>query len=163
MVNTSRNTTNEDIVIGRQLATMISDHNKNGREIHPNDIVMPANDRAISRIHCKICYKDGFRVNRVIPNLNVFLGCQHPRSKSQWKYLPSYLFRLIRDFLQPEYKFYLVDVGSVCGTYVRVKPVAPQTILRYQMYLIGADTVFNVTEVSEGSDDFRQTYVQQEQ
>lgn len=30
------------------------------QETKPNDIVLPATDRAISRIHCKIIYKYGY-------------------------------------------------------------------------------------------------------
>ena len=47
-----KNTDTEEIIIGRQQI--------NGNNIRPNDIVLPAQDRAISRIHCKLNYKSCF-------------------------------------------------------------------------------------------------------
>ena len=51
MVNSQRNTDHDDIVIGRQQTT--------AEGIIPNDICLLYNDRAISRIHCKIITKYG--------------------------------------------------------------------------------------------------------
>ncbi len=46
-----KNTTASDIIIGRQHMTADG--------IRANDIVLPASDRAMSRIHCKMIYKWG--------------------------------------------------------------------------------------------------------
>jgi hypothetical protein len=55
LYQSEKNTTSKDIIIGRQHIT--------AEGIKTNDIVLPASDRAISRIHCKIIYKYGFLNN----------------------------------------------------------------------------------------------------
>jgi hypothetical protein len=59
MVGSKKNTDTHDLIIGRQDCAKDPETNV---DIHPNDIILPNNDRAISRIHCKIVYKDGFYV-----------------------------------------------------------------------------------------------------
>jgi len=96
MVDSQKNTCTEEIIIGRQQQTL--DQNKN--DIHPNDIVLPFNDRAISRIHCKIIYKDGFIKNRPVPSyFSTFLQITSFRTNSIWHKLPSYLLRKVWSFL----------------------------------------------------------------
>ncbi|KRW99875.1 SMAD/FHA domain [Pseudocohnilembus persalinus] len=143
MKDTKKNTDNNDIIIGRQFSTT----NDQQQEIHPNDIVLASNDRAISRIHCKIIYKEGFLKSNIQTDFQVFLGCTHKRSNSIWKKMPCYLMQIVLDFVRPEKKFYLVDIGSVYGTFIRVKPEEPQMVMKGQIYLIGADTQFNVTDM----------------
>ena len=48
LLHSEKNTTAQDIIIGRQHITADG--------IRTNDIVLPASDRAISRVHCKIIY-----------------------------------------------------------------------------------------------------------
>lgn len=50
------------------------------------------------------------------------------KNRSYLKNLPDYLFKKIWQFLRSPMKFYLVDIGSVYGTYIRVKPNTPKTI-----------------------------------
>jgi hypothetical protein len=98
--------------------------------VHPNDIVLPASDRAISRIHCKIIYKDGFCVERPIPKyfLQFLMVTHNKKSNSNWKFMPPHILRHVWQFLKPLNKFYLVDIGSVYGSYIRVKPTKPNPI-----------------------------------
>lgn len=72
MINSKKNTATKDLIIGRQ-------QNTHDGGI-PNDIVLHSMDRAISRIHCKIVYKDGFRVKRKLQkNFLTFLMQRHAR------------------------------------------------------------------------------------
>jgi hypothetical protein len=69
MVKSKKNTISEDIIIGRQETTKIIDSaTKEPVEIKPTDIVLPPSDIAISRIHCKLIYKEGFRIPRKVTN-----------------------------------------------------------------------------------------------
>lgn len=43
-------------------------------------------------------------------------------------------------------KFYIVDIGSVFGTYIRIKPYQVHPIEKGHAYLIGAETIFHITE-----------------
>ncbi len=106
MVNSSRNTDHDDIIIGRQQSTPDG--------VIPNDICLFYSDRAISRVHCKIVTKfgkmakpllkfEGFKVPRTIPdNFVAFLMMGHPRlgAKSPGKGLEYYLYHYIYDFIK---------------------------------------------------------------
>ena len=89
--------------------------------IRPNDIMLTASDRAISRTHCKIITEHGFKVG-CTEELLAFLMAKHKRlgRNSAAKVLPQQIFRLIYDYFKPAKVFYLVDLGSVYGTYVKV-------------------------------------------
>jgi hypothetical protein len=74
MVGSKKNTDCEDIVIGRQEVAREPDSYNFSVDIRPNDIVLPPQDRSISRIHCKIVIKDGFRIPKAISyNFLLFL------------------------------------------------------------------------------------------
>ena len=102
----------------------------------PNDIVLTEDDMAISRIHFRILYKDGFtpfeyqeypfaqKFKRLIPRqwfefFKVFSDkhlTKHPNV-----YLPKELRMLIISYLRKPRCFYLQDMGSVHGTFVLLK------------------------------------------
>lgn len=73
LYNSQKNTGSEDLIIGRQVV--------NGNDIRPNDILLPAKDRAVSRIHGKFIYKNGFpNFNGKISEMALnFLLQTHPR------------------------------------------------------------------------------------
>lgn len=103
---------------------------------------MPANDRAISRIHCKINYKDGFKnrlglknKTQIIEQFVAFLMNMHPRlggttlsllnilfiANSAFRNLPKHLFAKIWEFHKAPKKFYIADIGSIFGTFMKIK------------------------------------------
>ena len=76
--------------------------------------------------------------------------------------MPDFLYRLIFSFLKCKKKklfflclknfilaapqFYIVDLGSVYGTYLKLKPRELFKMDKGQMFLIGSDTVFLIKE-----------------
>ena len=57
----------------------------------------------------------------------------------------NYLFSKNKIGLVPK-KFYIADIGSVFGTYIRIKPYQSHLIEKGQAYLVGAETLFHITE-----------------
>jgi len=49
----------------------------------------------------------------------------------------------------------LVDLGSVFGTYVRIKPYLNYPLEKGQTYLVGAETLFNIIEVNNRTTTLR--------
>eukprot|EP01016_Furgasonia_blochmanni_P008491 TRINITY_DN13449_c0_g2_i3.p1 TRINITY_DN13449_c0_g2~~TRINITY_DN13449_c0_g2_i3.p1 ORF type:complete len:368 (+),score=55.88 TRINITY_DN13449_c0_g2_i3:61-1104(+) len=142
MIGSHRNTDHDDLTIGRQHETV--------EGIIPNDIILSTEDRAISRIHCRLIYKYGFKIPRPIPDAFVaFLMMTHPRlgEKSPGKKLPAHLLRLIYSFFKDPLRFYIVDVGSAYGTYVKLSQTPSQQIQKGNMFLIGADTHLSLIHI----------------
>ena len=130
----------------------------------PNDIMLPASDRAISRCHCRFNYQHCFRARDLSPQLLAFLMAAHPRlgCSSEFNSLPQHLFYYIYSFFKEPYALWLSDLGSICGTYLRVSHDVPTEIRRGMVFLIGSDIIIDVEEVvcfplpslpSEGSED----------
>ena len=116
MVGSLRSKPDGDITIGRQ---QINDAGN-----RPNDIMLNAQDSAISRTHCRIIYKHGLFVKRVIPpEFLTFLMASHKRlgRVSSARVLPRHLIRLIYDFIKLPKMIFIEDLGSINGTYIRVR------------------------------------------
>lgn len=115
----------------------------------PNDIVLPASDRAISRSHCRFNYQHCFRGRELSPQLVAFLMAGHQRlgSGSVFNVLPQHLFYYIYSFFKEPYVLWLSDLGSVCGTYLKVSHELPTEIRRGMVFLIGSDIVIDVEDV----------------
>mmetsp|Transcript_3330 Transcript_3330/g.5128 ORF Transcript_3330/g.5128 Transcript_3330/m.5128 type:complete len:337 (+) Transcript_3330:1867-2877(+) len=115
----------------------------------PNDIMLSAADRAISRSHCMILYEQFFQTQ--IPDSWVaFLMGYHPRlgSNSSLAVLPHELLRYILEYLREPKCLYLVDLGSLCGTYVRVSHTEPVDLEENQVFLVGCDIIIEVERVT---------------
>lgn len=130
----------------------------------PNDIMLPASDRAISRCHCRFNYQHCFRERDLSPQLVAFLMAGHTRlgRNSVFNALPQHLFYYIYTFFKEPFTLWLSDLGSICGTYLRVSHDVPTEIRRGMVFLIGSDIVIDVEDVvscpllslpSEGSED----------
>ena len=130
----------------------------------PNDVMLPASDRAISRCHCRLDYRQWFRSRTLPDNFVAFLMAGHPRlgAFSSFRDLPSHLFGYIYSFIKAPYMLWLIDLGSVCGTYVKVSNEAPVELSRGQSFLIGSDIIIDIEDVcntplvsvpSEGPED----------
>jgi len=115
----------------------------------PNDIVLPASDRAVSRTHCRFDYQHCFRGRPLSPQLLAFLMAGHQRlgRNSVFNALPQHLFYYIYSFFKEPYVLWLSDLGSVCGTYLRVSHEVPTEMKRGRVFLIGSDIIIDVEEV----------------
>ncbi|EAS04382.4 FHA domain protein (macronuclear) [Tetrahymena thermophila SB210] len=153
MVKSKKNTATDDIIIGRQESAKQPELTQNGEpnEIHPNDIVLPPTDRAISRIHCKIIYKHGFHIPRLVPD-DFFLFLKGIKRSSFLvnipQRIPDVVLRLIWKFVRPKNSFYIVDIGSAQGTFIKIRYDKSQIIEKGQVFLIGAETQFHILEVN---------------
>lgn len=130
----------------------------------PNDIMLPASDRAISRCHCRLDYRQWFHSRELPEEFVAFLMAGHPRlgEYSSFRSLPPQLFGYIYTFLKVPYTLWLIDLGSVCGTYIKVTNENPVELSRGQTFLIGSDICIDIDEVcsyplssvpSEGPED----------
>lgn len=74
--------------------------------------------------------------------------------------LPSSLYRHIYSFIKrkekvskiiflAQRKFWIVDLGSVFGTYVKIKGKMNHALEKGQTYLVGADTYFNIINMNQ--------------
>ena len=52
---------------------------------------------------------------------------------------------MILSYLSEPKKFWVEDVGSIFGTYIRVKGSA--SLMKGQTYIVGADVSFNIVDV----------------
>ena len=156
LMNSLRTPQDGFVNIGRQQI------NEEGKR--PNDIMLPASDRAISRCHCRLDYSHWFHSRKLPDEFVAFLMVGHPRLgvNSAFRDLPPQLFGFIYTFLKMPYELWLVDLGSVCGTYVKVSNDFPTELSRGQSFLIGSDISIDIDEVcsyplssvpSEGPED----------
>ena len=60
MINSIKNTTTKELMIGRLAETPYG--------VKPNDIVLPQSDKGANNLHCQIIYKDGFKLKKTIPD-----------------------------------------------------------------------------------------------
>lgn len=112
-----------------------------------NDIVLPQEDRFASRIHCYINYERFFS-DGIPPDWLAFLMGTHPKlgSKSPVKYLSVELCRYILEFLKQP-KLFLVDLGSIWGTYIRLEE--PVSLEPGMYFCIGEDTLIDVVQLTK--------------
>ncbi|CAD8071656.1 unnamed protein product [Paramecium sonneborni] len=127
LVDSQKNTNSADILIGRQYRQI--------PDIIPNDIILPE-DRAISRIHCKIVCDDYFRKAQIIEPffLKVLKLIE----------LPSQIKKRISQFLEKPKIVQIQDLGSTFGTYLRIFRSGPSILQKDQKFSIGSDTYFNI-------------------
>lgn len=114
----------------------------------PNDLMLPPSDRAISRSHCMINYEAFF--NKSSPSTWIsFLMILHPKlgDQSFWKYLPIEIFKYIISFLRYPRTPLIIDLGSMCGTYVKVSSTLPIILEQGVNLLVGSDINIEVDRV----------------
>ncbi|CAD8051590.1 unnamed protein product [Paramecium primaurelia] len=128
LIGSLKNTNSKDILIGRS-------HRNQNQDLIPNDIILPE-DRIISRIHCKIVCKDYFRKNQILDQKYQF-ALMHIN-------LPILIKHKISQFLEEPKNVYIQDLGSICGTYMRVFRQEPFILSYDTKFSIGSDTNFNI-------------------
>ncbi|CAD8148935.1 unnamed protein product [Paramecium pentaurelia] len=131
LIGSHKNADSEDILIGRSHRT----------EVIPNDIMLPE-DRIISRIHCKLVCKHYFRQDQKI-KLIYKLAIQNIRTSFNFL-LPQRAIKLISQFLDCPRYAYVQDLGSLCGTHLKIQKNEPNIMKYDQKYSIGSDTNFTV-------------------
>lgn len=124
MVNSKRTRWKGDLLIGRQGVL-------DGGFV-PNDIVLATDDLAVSRIHTRILYEDGFNrradgtpKKRMIPKLYMeffkLFSDKHLARNPGQVYLPPELRMMVISWLRKPRNFYIQDMGSIHGTFIKLK------------------------------------------
>ena len=61
--------------------------------------------------------------------------------------LPLCVYKHVFKFLKKAYSFYLQDLGSIFGTYIRLNLNRKMPLKKGEIYLIGPDLLFYITEI----------------
>lgn len=126
-----------------------------------NDIVISLVDLSISRYHCKINYFQGFNYNRQLPdNLLSLLMLNHRRlgRDTNLPNLPTNLLFNIYSYLDWKRQFYIIDCGSVYGTYVKMRHGVNNVLTKGQMFCMGNEYLLTVLDICQES-DFYDEYI----
>ena len=137
MIGSLRKDIDGDVKIGRQQMT--------DDGYRPNDIILNPEDTAISRSHCRLIYKNGLFSSSSIGRTFIhFLFMSHPRlgRYSYGRHIPLSIYRHIFSYLKPRRVFLIQDLGSIYGTYIRVK--SPRKISRSCSILIAPEISVNI-------------------
>ncbi|CAK91573.1 unnamed protein product (macronuclear) [Paramecium tetraurelia] len=125
--DSQKNTNSVDILIGRLF--------RQNKDIIPIDIVLPE-DRVISRIHCKIVCNDYFRKDQKLDPLHAKV--------LKLIQIPSIIKFRISQFLEKPKIVQIQDLGSICGTYLRILKQKPCLLQKDQKFSVGSATWFNI-------------------
>ena len=113
---------------------------------------------AISRIHFRLLYADGFcplekyeypgqsEFKRLIPRqwfefFKVFSD-KHLLNNPEAIYLPKELRMMIIGYLRQERNFYVQDMGSVHGTFILLRHGKPRSLHRGQTFQVGSSEIY---------------------
>lgn len=137
-----KNTLDNGVMIGRL-------HKRNG--VIPNDIIVEA-DMSVSRIHCRVVTKYGFQTNYVFSKkLLAFLLCI---SKRKVHKVSINALRLIVQYLTPEKGFYLQDLGSCVGTYIKLRSKEDRVLSIGSSLLIGFEAKLTVVWIKNTANTY---------
>ena len=142
VVKSKKNSATNCLIIGRL--------EKGEDGLVPNDIILPQSDRAISRVHACLIYKFGFSRRKIPNNFVTFLSGRYPKIGGEGclvRRIPSYVMRRVYEFLRPEKNFYMSDLGSVMGTYIKLRYNQEYRLRKRDLFLIGAETLIHVKSV----------------
>ena len=114
----------------------------------PNDLMLPPSDRAISRSHCQINYEAFFN-STCQENWYTFMMSQHPRlgQRSVFQFLPIEIFKYIFLFIKQQRFPLLIDLGSMCGTFIKVSNTDPIDLVQGLNFLVGSDINIEIDRV----------------
>jgi pSer/pThr/pTyr-binding forkhead associated (FHA) protein len=105
-----------------------------------------------------IHYKPFF--DTTIPNSWIaFLMGTHSRlgSGSVLQYFPLELIRYILLFIKEPKVPYLIDLGSMCGTYVKVSNSNPLELEKGQSFLVGSDVIIEIDSLDTSKSNIQST------
>ena len=143
LVNSKKNTKIKSLVIGR-MSSVIED-------VRPNDIILPFADKAISRVHCAIVFKHGFRYRKIPRSFLTLLSGKYQKiagDQCSIKRLTKDLLHRIYSFLRPPYKFYAMDLGSTTGTYKRILAGMACEVKKGDIFMVGNSYQFSANYVN---------------
>ncbi|CAD8168731.1 unnamed protein product [Paramecium octaurelia] len=143
LIGSIKNADSEDVIIGRQEKL----ENYQGQLIFPNDIILRETERLISRIHCKIIFRNFFRKeNQILP--------LYQKTISQLK-LHYNIKQRITQFLEEPKDCYIQDIGSVFGTHIKIDRNYVK-LKKYQQYSIGSETTIQILEIHNLGSEYKQ-------
>jgi hypothetical protein len=105
-----------------------------------NDVILL--DGSISRFHCKIDYKDGFRKIESLPDefMAIFMMNHHRLGQNiNVKNLDQLNLINICSYLKQKREFWIQDCGSILGTYIRLKRNQLVPLKTGQIFFIGSE------------------------
>lgn len=84
----------------------------------------------------------------------MFLSGKYPKiggSSCKVSRIPYTCIRVIYSYLKQKHKFYIADLGSVCGTYKKLRYPRLHRLKKRDLILIGSETQMVVREVRSGT------------
>ena len=86
---------------------------------------------------------------------------EEQNKENVWMKLQPHLIEIIWEFVKHRRKIYVVDLGSVFGTYIKLKKTNKNLLYKGQQYLIGADTHFIVLDIKNTTQShYSQFYIE---
>lgn len=138
----NKNTADYGVIIGRL-------HERDN--LVPNDIILEA-DMSVSRIHCRVITKYGFQTNYVFTRrLLTYFYCI---GKLKDRKMPLAASRLIVQYLTPVRGFYLQDLGSCLGTYIKLRTKEENLLNIGSTMLIGFEAKLTVVWVKNTTEPY---------
>lgn len=116
------------------------------------DIILNQKDLSLSRTHCKIVYGNWFKQKEISLDLLEFLMANQ-RKKNP---LPKHILSNIKSYMQERKRLMLSDLGSVYGTFRRVKEGEKIEMKKKMSFMIAPKLGFDVVEIYGSLSDFIQ-------
>ena len=119
-----------------------------------NDILLNQTDCSISRTHCKMVFTHWFKQKKISPSFLCFLMLNQRRTN----YLPKHILFNIMLFLHERKRLAMCDLGSVFGTFLRVREGNYLELKRKMSFMISPYLVIELDDVYDHLDDFLLNY-----
>ncbi|KAM3142201.1 hypothetical protein pb186bvf_005610 [Paramecium bursaria] len=139
LIGSEKNTSIEDIIIGKK-------YQSNDKDIIASDIVLPQQEKPISRIHARINTKDEFRKFNEIPEqYKIFIKSYHSQK------LSTTIQKLILQFVRYNPRIRIQNIPLNNYTQIKIQNKQGQKVESNFEYLIGAENKF-ILEYVDGGD-----------
>lgn len=135
VVGSLKDTTNDDVLVGRAFEIL--------GNVHPNDIPL-REDLSLSRLHMRLITKYFF--GKPTQLSRKFACLMHVLSRNKHK-LSKLLLAQVLSFLRKPRVVFLQDLGSSCGTFVRVKDGQSMVLEPHVEFRLGCQASFIVVPV----------------
>ena len=119
-----------------------------------NDILLNDRDSAISRVHCKLIYTHWFKQKGISLDFLCFLIMNHRRIN----HLPNHVLRNIMEFLRERKKLTMSDMGSIYGTFLKIKKESSMELKPKMSFLISPCLGIEILEIYDEFNDFLLNY-----
>lgn len=132
----------KEVIIGRQ------GMDENGQMY--SDIWLHDKNLCVSRTHCKLIYSNWLREKQISPNFFSFLQVNFRKGNI----LPQFILRIICQFCNEKRKLLISDMGSISGSFLKVKSGEYFELRKNMEFLFSANIGFEILEIYERLDDF---------